>query len=495
MSLENEKLPEKEEIEAQNGVDVDEELGTKTFDELLISQQTKDAISKLKFTKMMPIQEKAIPIILDGNDILAAAKTGSGKTLAFLIPAIEFLFKNNIKQEDGTKVLIIAPTRELALQTYEVAEKLLDGSGITCTCIYGGNQKKSETQILKAGVNLLVATPGRLVDHMLTTKEWSLNNMKMLIIDEADRILEDGFSDQLHEIISEVPKERQTLLFSATQTQDIKKLAEISFKKEPIYIGVDDNADEVTAANLDQDCFIVPADKTLLLLVTLLSRSKGKKKIMVFFNTRAGVKFHSAYMKYLNIGTLCIHGDQSQTKRIETFNKFRSQKFGTLLCTDVAARGLDIRGVDWVVQYDPPQSVKEYIHRVGRAARAGASGKALIILHENERKFIEHLHNAKVPIKEQKFPEKKLLNIKNVMQNALLEDRKLQKGAKEALKAYLMGYESHPMQDCFNITKLDILGVALSYGFSEMPQLDIPLSSGKTSDAPWIQKEKKKHGK
>jgi ATP-dependent RNA helicase DDX18/HAS1 len=473
----------------------DAAVETREFTELEVSEKTKESIGRLNFKKMTPIQDQAIPLMLAGKDVLAAAKTGSGKTIAFLIPAIDFLFSRNAKREDGTLVVIISPTRELALQTYEVADKLLKDTEICCAVAFGGNHKKNETQQLKFGVNLLVATPGRLVDHMITTKEWTVKNVKMLIIDEADRILEDGYKDQLQEIINELPKERQTALFSATQTQDIKKLAEISFKSEPIYVGVDDNADEVTAANLSQDCFVVPAKQRLRLLVTILQRSKGKKKIMIFFNTRAGVKFASAYLKALKITTLSIHGDQTQQKRIDTFNKFREQKCGTLLCTDVAARGLDIRGVNWVIQYDPPQSVKEYIHRVGRAARAGASGKALIILHRNESKFLDYLKEAKVPIKRQEFPENKLLKIERVMETTLQNNRKLQKKAKEALKTFLMGYESHPMHDCFDIEKLDIEGVSSSYGFSEMPQLDIQVTTGKTSDAPWIKKEKRKRNK
>ena len=482
-------------LEEKTEVKEAETIETKDFSELEVSEKTKESISRLNFKKMTPIQDQAIPLMLAGKDVLAAAKTGSGKTLAFLIPAIEFLISKDIKREDGTIVVIISPTRELALQTFEVAEKLLKDTGLSCAVAYGGNHKKNETQQLKFGVNLLVATPGRLVDHMLTTKEWTVKNVKMLIIDEADRILEDGYKDQLHEIIDELPKERQTALFSATQTQDIKKLAEISFKNEPVYVGVDDDSDEVTAANLSQDYFVVPAKQRLRLLITILGRSKGKKKIMIFFNTRAGVKFASAYLKALKIPTLSIHGDQTQQKRIDNFNKFREQKCGTLLCTDVAARGLDIRGVDWVIQYDPPQSVKEYIHRVGRAARAGASGKALIILHKNETKFIDYLKEAKVPIKKQEFPEKKLMQIERVMESTLQDNRKLQKEAKEALKAFLMGYESHPLHDCFDIEKLDIVGVSASYGFSEMPQLDIQVTTGKASDAPWIKKEKKKHNK
>lgn len=470
-----------------------EEQPKKEFSTLNLCDKTKESLKRLPFSTMYPIQEQAIPVLLSGGDLLAAAKTGSGKTLAFLIPAIDLLFKNNISKKNGTVVLIVAPTRELAEQIFDVAQLLLKDTEITFGAVYGGKEKKNETTFLKSGINLIVATPGRLVDHLLTTKDWSLSNLKMLIIDEADRILEDGYKDQLHEIIEGIPPERQTALFSATQTKDVNKLAEISFKHSPVYVGVDDNADEVTAANLLQDCFFVPAPKRLMLLITILKRNTDKK-VMVFFNTRAGAKFHHIYLKKMMINTLTLHGDQTQQKRLTNLEEFRKKKSGIMLCTDVAARGLDIEGVHWVIQYDPPQSVREYIHRVGRCARAGKSGKALIILHQNEENFVNKLKENKVPIKVVKFPENKILDLRKTMQ-ALMGDKKIQKRAREALRAYLMSYESHEMKDCFDVEKLDIEGVAQSYGFEEIPHMDIRVTTGKTSDAPWIQKEKARRGK
>jgi len=461
------------------------------FGDLPVNENTKISINRLSFTSMMPIQEQAIPKILEGNDVLASAKTGSGKTLAFLIPAVDMMYKRGIVQKDGVVVLIISPTRELAFQTFEVASLLLKDTEITYGLAIGGNQKKSEASMLQNGVNMLIATPGRLVDHIIGTKGWSLGSVKMLILDEADRILEGNFHDQLQEIIRSIPSERQTVLFSATQTKDVKQLAEVSFKQKPVYIGVDDGSDESTAENLTQYYVVAPPSKRLLLLITFLHRNKSKK-IMVFFATRSSAKFHHQYLKHMKLSALVIHGEQTQQKRIESFNKFRVMKEGVLLCTDVAARGLDIPAVDWVIQYDPPTSTKEYIHRVGRSARAGASGKALLLLLNNEKGFLNHLSEAKAKLKELPFPLDKLLKIDKVMENAILTDRKLQKNAKEALRTYLMGYESHPIQDSFDIGKLDLEGIAQSFGFQEFPHLDIRITKGKTTDAEWIMKEKKK---
>ncbi|EAY23676.1 DEAD/DEAH box helicase family protein [Trichomonas vaginalis G3] len=472
---------------------VTEEQPKKEFSTLPLHEKTLEVLKRLPFNTMYAIQEQAIPILLSGGDILAAAKTGSGKTLAFLIPAIDLLFRKNATKKDGTIVLIVAPTRELADQIFDVATLLLKDTEVSFGAAYGGKEKKNETTLLKSGINLLVATPGRLCDHILTTKDWSLENLKMLIIDEADRILEDGYKDQLHAIVEGIPSERQTALFSATQTKDVSKIAEVSFKHTPVYVGVDDNADEVTAANLTQDCMIITPSKRLMLLITILKRN-DKKKVIVFFNTRAGVKFHHQYLKKMNINTIALHGDQTQQKRLTSLEEFRNKKSGIMLCTDVAARGLDIEGVHWVIQYDPPQSIKEYIHRVGRCARAGKSGKALIILLPNEKKFVDRLQENKVPIKVCKFPENKILDLRKTLA-ALMEDKNLQKRAKEALKAFLMFYDSHTMKDCFDVEKLDIEGVSQSYGFAEIPYMDIRVTTGKTSDAPWIQKEKARRGK
>lgn len=465
-----------------------------TFAEFNLNEKLLLNIQKLNFIETMPIQRESIPHLLNNKDVLAAAKTGSGKTLAFLIPAIEYLFKTRAQPENGIVVLIIEPTREIAVQVHEVANQLLEETGFECALAIGGTQKKKETYSILNKAVMLVATPGRLVDHIIGTKGFTVSKVKILIIDEADRILENNFATQLNEIVNNIPKERQTALFSATQTHDVKKLAAVALHDE-VQIGVDDDSASSTAEGLTESYVIVPADKRLLLLITFLKRKKSKK-IMVFFGTRASVKFHQDLMKELKINVLAIHGDQSQQKRIEAFNRFRDQQSGVMFCTDVAARGLDIPAVEWIIQYDPPTSEKEYIHRVGRSARAGAAGNALLFMLENEKNFLKHLEDAKITPKKLPFSMDKILSIEKVIESTVSKDRRLLKEAKEALRTFLFGYESNPLKDCFDVTKLDIEGISKSFGFADLPHIEIRVSSGKQQEeGAWIQKEKRKHSR
>jgi ATP-dependent RNA helicase DDX18/HAS1 len=316
------------------------------FSDLPIDPRLQANLSALGFDALFPIQQQAIPQMLEGRDIVASAKTGSGKTLAFLIPAVHLLLTLNAQPEDNLLVLIIAPTRELALQTSEVATSLLRGTGIWSGLAIGGTSKKGNSQLFLMGINLLVATPGRLVDHIITTPSFTLKFVRLLVIDEADRILEAGFRLQLDEVISNLPDARQTALFSATQTRDVEALAAVSFKRgDPLYIGVDDASPSSTAAGLTQAYVIAPANQRLKLLITFLRKNKGKK-IMVFFSTKASVKFHHKLLGELKIATLAIHGDQSQQKRIDAFGQFRGHPHGIIVCTDVVVRGFDIPAVE-----------------------------------------------------------------------------------------------------------------------------------------------------
>jgi ATP-dependent RNA helicase DDX18/HAS1 len=386
----------------------------------------------------------------------------------------------------------LPPSRELALQIASVATDLLKGTSIRSGAAIGGTSKKQDKQLFLMGLNLLVATPGRLVDHILGTASFTLNFVKLVVIDEADRILETGFRLQLDELISHLPADRQIALFSATQTRDVDSLAAVSFRQgAPLYVGVDDASASSTAAGLTQVYVVTPADRRLSMLVTFVKRNR-RKKLMVFFSTRASVKFHHKMLNVLGIITLTIHGDQSQEKRTAAFNTFRGQTDGTLLCTDVAARGLDIPAVEWIVQFDPPASEREYIHRVGRAARAGAEGRALLILMQNELRFLRYLEEAKVPMKELQFPEEKIVKIDLVIERVISTNREIRVLAKEALKGYLMAYESHSLNDCFNVAHLSIADVAKAFGFDQMPYINIPLSDGKRQDGEWIKKEKRR---
>lgn len=332
---------------------------SKSFSSLngLVCDKTLNAVKDMGFSQMMEIQEKCIRPLLTGSDLLGAAKTGSGKTLAFLIPAIELLYKLKFMPRNGTGVIIISPTRELSLQTFGVARDLLKYHHHTFGLVMGGANRKAEIERLQKGVNLLVATPGRLLDHLQNTHGFVYKNLQCLVIDEADRILDIGFEEELKQIVHLLPKKRQTVLFSATQTRKVEDLATLSLKKSPLYVGVDDHKETATVETLEQGYIVVPAEKRFLLLFTFLKRNLTKK-VMVFMSTCNSVKFHAELLNYIDIPVKDIHGRQKQNKRTSTFIEFCSADSGVLLCTDVAARGLDIPEVDWIVQYDPPDDPK-----------------------------------------------------------------------------------------------------------------------------------------
>lgn len=398
------------------------------FTELKLAEKTARAIEEMKFETMTEIQQRAIPPAMAGRDILGAAKTGSGKTLAFLIPAIEMLSALRYKPRNGTGVVVVSPTRELALQIFGVARELMQFHSQTFGIVIGGANRRAEADKLQKGVNLLIATPGRLLDHLQNTPGFVFKNCRALVIDEADRILEVGFEDEMRQIIRILPKEhRQTMLFSATQTTKVEDLARISLKPGPLYINVEQKAEHSTVKGLDQGYVICDSDKRFLLLFSFLKRNL-KKKIIVFFSSCACVKYHAELLNYIDLPVLDLHGKQKQQKRTNTFFEFCNAKQGTLICTDVAARGLDIPAVDWIVQFDPPDDPRDYIHRVGRTARgANGKGRSLMFLQPNEVGFLSYLKDAKVPIVEYEFPMKKIVNVQSQLEKLIGQNYYLNK--------------------------------------------------------------------
>ncbi|XP_053141077.1 ATP-dependent RNA helicase DDX18 isoform X1 [Hemicordylus capensis] len=443
----------------------------------LVSENTLKGITDMGFTHMTEIQHKSIKPLLEGRDILAAAKTGSGKTLAFLIPAIELIYKLKFMPRNGTGVLILSPTRELAMQTYGVLKELMTHHVHTYGLIMGGSNRSAEAQKLANGINIIVATPGRLLDHMQNTPGFMYKNLQCLVIDEADRILEVGFEEEMKQIIKLLPKRRQTMLFSATQTRKVEDLAKISLKKEPLYVGVDDNKEAATVDGLEQGYVVCPSEKRFLLLFTFLKKNR-KKKLMVFFSSCMSVKYHYELLNYIDLPVLAIHGKQKQTKRTTTFFQFCNADSGILLCTDVAARGLDIPEVDWIVQYDPPDDPKEYIHRVGRTARGiNGRGHALLILRPEELGFLRYLKQARVPLNEFEFSWAKISDIQSQLEKLIEKNYFLHKSAQEAYKAYIRAYDSHSLKQIYNVNNLDLLKVALSFGFKVPPFVDLNVNS------------------
>ena len=393
-----------------------------------------------------------------------------------MIPAIESLLAANFQMRNGTGVLIISPTRELCLQIYGVVEQLCKyHANITHGVITGGLKRSAEASRLSRGIMLLVATPGRLLDHLQNTKSFKYDSLISLIIDEADRILEHGFEQELRSIIKLLPDKRQTVFFSATQTKSLQDIARVSVRS-PVIIGVENRDKTSTAAGIEQGFVICEAEKRFLLLYSFLKRAQ-KKKVIVFMSTCNAVKFFSELLNYIDLPVLDLYGKQVQAKRSRTFLEFCNATKGILLCTDVAARGLDIPQVDWIVQYDPPTNTKEYIHRVGRTARGlNGKGRALLFLQPEELRFLDHLKQANVPLNEFDFPQEKIANVQPQLEKLIGENVHLHKSAREGFVSFMNGYAQHPLKDVFTVSLLDINGIAKSFGFSSPPKVSLQIS-------------------
>lgn len=446
-----------------------------------VCENTLKAVADMGFTTLTEIQARAIPPLLEGRDLVGSAKTGSGKTLAFLIPAVELIYKIRFMPRNGTGCIIISPTRELSMQTYGVLKELMKYHHHTYGLIMGGANRKAEADKLAKGINIIVSTPGRLLDHLQNTPNFVYKNLQCLVIDEADRILDIGFEEELKQIINLLPKKRQTMLFSATTTKKTQALTALALKKEPVYVGVDDEKDKATVEGLEQGYVVCPSEKRFLLLFTFLKKNL-KKKVMVFFSSCMSVKYHHELLNYIDLPVMSIHGKQKQTKRTTTFFQFCNADTGILLCTDVAARGLDIPAVDWIVQYDPPDDPKEYIHRVGRTARGeGGKGKALLILRPEEVGFLRYLKQARIPLNEFEFSWSKIADIQLQLEKLISKNYFLHMSAKEAYKAYVRSYDSHHLKQIFDIDTLDLAKVALSFGFQVPPAVDLKVNSSSGS--------------
>lgn len=452
----------------------------KSFESLRgqVSEETMKAVDGMGFTEMTEIQAKAIPKLLEGRDLRGTAKTGAGKTLAFVIPAVELIHKLKFKPRNGTGVIVISPTRELSMQTFGVLREVMQEHTQTYGLIMGGADRKSEAAKLAKGVNIIVATPGRLLDHLQNTPNFLFKNLVCLVIDEADRIFDVGFEEEMKQILRILPKRRQTMLFSATKDDKTNELAKLALKTEPMEVDVDSDKISATVEGLEQAYLVCPADKRFLVLYTFIKKNR-KKKVMVFFNSCMTVKFYHELLNYIDLPVMCIHGKQKQVKRTSTFYQFCNAESGILLCTDVAARGWDIPAVDWIVQYDPPDDPKEYIHRVGRTARAGGQGHALLFIREEEIGFVRFLKAHKVNVEAMDITWSKVANIQPQLEKLMTQNYFLHASAKEAFKGYVRAYNSHQQKDVFNINTLDLKKVAKCFGFQVPPFVDLGFTASK----------------
>ena len=483
------------------------------FKDLPISSKTIQGLTSSKYFNLTPIQRATLPHTLGGRDLLGASKTGSGKTLCFLIPILENLYRDGWIKEEGLGALILLPTRELAIQVFEVINKIGKHHNFSVGMVIGGNDYDKEKYIVN-NMNILIGTPGRVLQHMSESYMFTADNLKMLIIDEADRILDEGFEDELIKILNYLPKNRQTLLFSATLTRSLKRLVKIHMRA-PEYINLS-NTDSVLNAieninknelsimkinnnnnntnnistnnninsnnnlndliipkNLNQFYTIVEPENRVNILYSFLKTHKTSK-CLVFVSSRKQVRYFTEVFKHLKLGMLFldIHGKQKQGKRSTTFFTFSQKRNSVVLfATDLASRGVDFPAIDWVIQLDPPEDISQYIHRVGRTARYKSDGNSVLFVSEKENNFINELKIRKINILKMKIPPNKINNITPVVRSLLSEHKELIELAEKAITSYVKSINLMSNKNVFDIKNIDLGKLALSYGLVSSPEM------------------------
>ena len=443
----------------------------KTFDSLPLSRKTKKGLLENKFRVPTEIQKQALGHALQGKDVLGAAKTGSGKTLAFLIPILENLFLKKWTRMDGTGAIIITPTRELAYQIFESLKKVGIHHEFSTGLIIGGKNLKFEKTRMDQ-CNIVVCTPGRLLQHMDENPLFNCTSMQILVLDEADRCLDLGFSETMNAIIDNLPPDRQTLLFSATQTKSVKDLARLSLKS-PVYVAPHEKSETNTPTSLQQNYVVVEQEEKITMLWSFL-KSHLKQKSIVFLSSCKEVKYMCEIFSKLRpgISVLALYGTLHQDRRMAIYDEFCRKSKVVLFATDIASRGLDFPVVSWVIQLDCPEDATAYIHRAGRTARHKANGESLLVLTPNEEiAMVEELKANKIPINKISIDPKRLFSPAVKMEAYLAQSTELKESAQRAFVAYIKSVSMMKNKKIFNAETINFDEYAKSLGLVVTPRV------------------------
>mmetsp|Transcript_6225 Transcript_6225/g.13134 ORF Transcript_6225/g.13134 Transcript_6225/m.13134 type:complete len:827 (+) Transcript_6225:316-2796(+) len=440
--------------------------------------------NKKQFWTMTDIQNACIPHALKGRDILGAARTGSGKTLAFLIPLLEKLYRRQYTPPDGPGAIVLSPTRELAVQTFQVLRSIGSYHHFSAGLLVGGKREFGLEQQHVPRMNIVIATPGRLLQHLEQTAGLDVSRVCVLVLDEADRILDLGFREQMVRILDYLPPGnrgegdnddvgRQTMLFSATQTKRVADLAALSLYK-PEYLGVHDKETSKTPTNLDQSVMVVPLQYKLDAIFSFI-KSHLKCKSIIFLSSCSQVRHIWQVFCTLQPGVplMALHGKLKQETRTKLYFDFLQRPHAVLFATDVAARGLDFPNVDWVVQADAPEDLEMYIHRVGRTARYTAGGKALLVLlPQEEEGMLKVLSDAKIKVKSLSMNPKKAVMVSKKAAAVVAASPDMNLLAKKAFKSYLRSIHLMPNKEIFpGVMELPLEEYAYSLGLASMPNV------------------------
>ena len=393
---------------------------TSSFSNLSLAEPLARAVAEMGYESMTPIQEQAIPVVLTGQDVMGAAQTGTGKTAAFSLPLLQRLLKHESSSTSPARhpvrALVLLPTRELADQVAQQIALYAKYTKLRSTVVFGGMDMKPQTIELKKGVEVLVATPGRLLDH-IEAKNAVLNQVEYVVLDEADRMLDIGFLPDLQRILNYLPKRRTTLLFSATFSPEIKRLAG-SYLQNPITIEV--ARPNETASTVEQRFYSANDDDKRRAIHQVL-RTRGIKQAFIFVNSKLGCARLARSLEREGLKTTALHGDKSQDERLKALDAFKQGEVDLLVCTDVAARGLDIKDVPAVFNFDVPFNAEDYVHRIGRTGRAGASGLAVTLVSGSDARLvadIEKLLKTKLDIEALEYDEDR----PNIQQQGRIND-------------------------------------------------------------------------
>ena len=436
VDLLNERLNE---IEKNNYVDPNM---TDEFASLPILESTKEALAKGKFVKMSPIQKQTLLYSLCGRDLIGAAGTGSGKTLAFVIPVVEALKKAKFSKLSGISAIIISPTRDLDKQTFEVTKKLIKDTDISAGLITGGMDFEMEQEGLTK-LNIVICTMGRLKEHMENSPTFNSDKVQMLVLDEADKLMNKEFIRDLKHVIADLPETRQTLLFTATATKALKDLTKISLTR-PARVNLVEDTETVTPENLMQVYTMVSLGEKWNTLYSFL-RSHLNEKIIVFMETVKMVRFAYEAFRHLRPGIPILHitGKQNSDLRFEVLNEFKRQSRCAIFTTDVTSRGLDFPDITWVIQMDCPANVETYIHRVGRTARFHKVGRSILFLTPSEKAMVEKLEKAKVQLKPIQISGDQLFDVKPRLVDICAKFSDIKHLAMKAIQTYVRSVKHH----------------------------------------------------